>query len=730
MTVKKRTLLISAATALVFIAILIVIIVVRTRPRRHRVFQRETVPVAKVAKGIPPVEQWTDAFSRLPPSELAHLLEAIEAKQPDLYLKWSLGYLHARALLENNEPAEAAKKLAPFLAAGHPLRDLALYHQSEIEEGDAASRTRQTLIFGYPKSLYRDQAIDDETEYLKDPHRLAEFATKIYPSADTARRRDLDAHIAELTRSTDKALAILRGGTTDDAAESAARLLDAQHINPELVGETMFNHRHFDRAIALLSSIPSPKPATIFAIGRSYFGAEKYAEARQTYMRAANAAKVPAEKSQYLWHAARAAQLLGDDAGAEKLMTASIAVPGRSPSQIAALTQRIRLRLKQKRMAEATADLQLLKKIAPNDHDVAAASIAFVSMGVFVAIDPKLLDRNDRVELAYWRGRALESRDPHGAFVAFGEAVKSDTPFASFARGHLAKSPVLAKELAALDAKIAAAKNPVEAKAIVTERYLIAPSPQLANIYRQIPQYRAVMDAKPSAFPHFPLTSTDRGTLLMAMGLFDEASDDIPNSWSLLTQSLALNRGNASRQSIYDIERFMRSVPNDYVDDLLPPIVRQLLYPRYFADAVEEDAKKFNADPTLVLAIMREESRFNPRAKSEAAARGLLQFIITTARTIGREAGLVDVTPDDLYDPRIIIRLGAKYIGTLLARFGNDHYAASAAYNAGPNQVVLWQRMAPAPGDDYLVTAINFDETKDYVRKVMSSYAQYRAIYK
>jgi len=213
------------------------------------------------------------------------------------------------------------------------------------------------------------------------------------------------------------------------------------------------------------------------------------------------------------------------------------------------------------------------------------------------------------------------------------------------------------------------------------------------------------------------------------MGLFDEAADDIPQSWSLLTRSLALNRGDASRQSIYDIERFMKSVPADYVDALLPTVVRQLLYPRYFADAIEEDAKKYGADPTLVLAIMREESRFNPRAKSEAAARGLLQFIITTARDIGRETGLVDVEPDDLYDPRIIIRLGAKYIGTLQTQFKNDHYAASAAYNAGPKQVVLWQRMAAGEGDDYLVTAINFDETKDYVRKVMSSYGQYREIY-
>ena len=716
------------AAVLILLVIVIVVVVMRTRPSRHRVFRRAVVVPA--AKGLPPIDKWTDAFSQLPPADLAKLLDQIAAAHPDLYSKWSLGYLHARALLEDNEPKEAAKKLAPFLASGNPLRDLALFHQSEIADGEAASRTRQELIFGFPHSLYRDEAIDDETEYLRDANRLSAFATKLYPSADTARRRDLEAHIAELTGSADKALAILRGGTTDDAAERAARVLDAKHANAELVGETMFNHRHFDRAIALLSSIPNPKPATIFAIGRSYYGAEKYLEAQQTYLRAANAAKTPAEKSQYLWHAARAAQLRGDDAGAEKLMTASIALPGRSPSQIAALTRRIRLRLKQKRIAEATADLAQLRKLAPNSHDIVQAALAFASAGILVPVEPKLLDRDDRAELAYWRGRALESRDPHGAFTAFVEALKSDTPFATFARGHIAKSPLLAKEIAARDAQIASATNVVVAKSIATERYLIAPTPKLAEIYRQIPAYRAVLDAKPSSFPHFPIESNDRATLLMAMGLFDEASDDIPQNWSLITRSLALNRGEASRQSIYDIERFMKTVPADYVDDLLPHVVRELLYPRYFFADINEDAKKFNADPTLVLAIMREESRFNPRAKSEAAARGLLQFIITTAVEIGRDIGVVNLTAEDLYDPRVIIRLGAKYIGTLLARFGNDHYAASAAYNAGANQVALWQRMSPASGDDAFVTSINFDETKDYVRKVMGSYEQYRAIYR
>jgi soluble lytic murein transglycosylase len=280
------------------------------------------------------------------------------------------------------------------------------------------------------------------------------------------------------------------------------------------------------------------------------------------------------------------------------------------------------------------------------------------------------------------------------------------------------------------------------ARRVQTDRILLSSSnhadelKRLADIYRQLPPYRAVLELKPHDFPRFPLVANpDRLSLLLAMGLFDEATDEIQERYPLrpmssaLTRSLVLNRGNASRDSIYAVEVLMRSVPNDYLPELLPLVVRQLLYPRFFYDYIVEDSKHFDADPTLVLAIMREESRFNPRAKSEAAARGLLQFIITTASEIGRDIGLVDVTPEDLYDPRVIIRLGARYVTTLSKQFSNDHYETAAAYNAGPHQVALWARLSPGAGDDFFLSAINFDETKQYVRKVMNSYKRYAEIY-
>jgi soluble lytic murein transglycosylase len=789
--VKKRVAVpLIGVAAVLLLAVVVAIIIVRQRAPRHRVFRAapaETRPKPPSTELRPPNE-WSEQFRELEASgrwsELDDLLERIAKVHPNEYAQWSLAYLHARALIENNEPAGAAAKLVPYLAAGNPFRDLALYHQAEIDDARAnhadASRNRQTLIFAAPSSLYRDQAIDDESEHLSRgaPKPLIDFATKLFPTASTSRRRDLTARIVESTlRAGDangalaRGIPLLQGGTLDDASDRASRALDqpalvARMNGPQLLlmGESTQNHRHFDRAVALLSAalraMPQRREELTFAIGRSYFGNEQFAEAQKTYLRGAASTVVPKWKATFLWHAARAAQLQGDDRTAESLMTQVIALPGRFDATGPAVTQRIRTRIKQRRFAEAAADLAFVRKTWPRDHTLVEASLAY-ALGMLGAgnngaavvtlnsIPRNLLDRFEPYEIDYWRARALESSNPPAAFAAYLNVLRATQPthFAYFARQRLdapSMQPKLQQELATRDAEVTrliAAGNWVVAKQVATDRILLSSSnhvaelKRLAGIYQHLPEYANILNLQPEAFPQFPLAHSDRDSQLMAMGLYDEAADNIPHRYPLrplksaLTQSLALNRGNASKESIFAIEVLMSSVPSDYVPELLPLTVRQLLYPRYFYDYISEDAKSFGADPTLVLAIMREESRFNPRAKSEAAARGLLQFIITTARQIGRDVGLLDVAPEDLYDPRVIIRLGAKYISTLSKDFANDHYNVAAAYNAGPKQTALWSRLAPAPGDDYFLSAINFDETKQYVRKVMNSYKRYEEIY-
>src|SRR4029450_7354113 len=124
-------------------------------------------------------------------------------------------------------------------------------------------------------------------------------------------------------------------------------------------------------------------------------------------------------------------------------------------------------------------------------------------------------------------------------------------------------------------------------------------------------------------------------------------------------------------------------------------------YPRYFWERVVAESAKYGADPRLVLSVMREESRFDLRAKSPAAARGLLQFIIGTARSVGQKLGLMDVQPEDLYQADVIIPLGAKYLADLVREFGGDRYEAVAAYNAGPPQARLWARLAASEPDAF-----------------------------
>ncbi len=784
---KRRIVLIAAAVLVVLIGV-IAVVLSRQQPRRARVF-RAAPPEQKPLKpttDVRPVDQWTDQFRVLETTarwgDLAELLERLAKTHPAEYAKWQLGYLRARALLENNDDREAAALFGPYLEAGNPFRELALYHQSEIHRGDAASRDRQALIFGDASSLYRDQAIDDETEYLSTLHDakpLVDLANRLRVTVPTTRRRDFDAHLVEMSArlgdingALQRGTQLLAAGTLDDPSDRVSRALDRpdliKRLNAEqlaMLGDSMRNHRHFDRAVALLSAalhgLPQKRDDLVFAIGRSYFGNEKFALAQQAYMTGANGTNDKRWKATFLFHASRAAQLQGEDATAERLMTSAIGVPGRFPATSAAMTQRMRTRLKQRRFADAAADLAAIRKGWPRDHVVVEAALAY-AVGMLGAGNPgaalvtlnsiprNLLDKFEPYEIDYWRARSLESSNPTAAFAAYLNVLRATMPthFAYFGRQRV-DSPALAAKIAqesrVRETQVAALMAKAQwdaARRLQTDRILLSSSDhaaqvaRLASIYRQLPAYNNVLALAPESLARFPLPdNADRMSLLMAMGLFDEAAEDVHKRWPLrpprsaLTQSLALNRGNASKDSIYAVEVLMQSFPNDYLPELLPQSVRELLYPRYFYDAIVEDSKSYGADSALVLSIMREESRFNPRAKSAAAARGLLQFIITTARDIGQQVGLVNVAPEDLYDPRVIIRLGAKYVSTLSKELGNDHYKTAAAYNAGPKQVALWSRLSPGDGDDFFLSSINFDETKQYVRKVLNSYKRYEEIY-
>ena len=137
------------------------------------------------------------------------------------------------------------------------------------------------------------------------------------------------------------------------------------------------------------------------------------------------------------------------------------------------------------------------------------------------------------------------------------------------------------------------------------------------------------------------------------------------------------------------------------------------------------------AEPALVLAIARQESNFDPGARSGPGARGMMQLMPATAAVLARRMG-EPFSASRLYDVDYNIRLGSYYLGGMVDNFGGSYVMATASYNAGPNHMPDWTAACGDPrttsGDPVnFIECIPFSETRNYVMRVMESMEVYRA---
>ena len=139
-------------------------------------------------------------------------------------------------------------------------------------------------------------------------------------------------------------------------------------------------------------------------------------------------------------------------------------------------------------------------------------------------------------------------------------------------------------------------------------------------------------------------------------------------------------------------------------------------------------------EPALLLALARQESLFDPEATSPAGALGLMQLMPGTAAAVAREQGLKISRNALLTDPALNVRLGASYLQRQLDRFAGEAALALAAYNAGPRRVAQWLEANgdPRSADRYRlidwIELIPFNETRNYVQRVLEGRGMYRAI--
>jgi soluble lytic murein transglycosylase len=176
-------------------------------------------------------------------------------------------------------------------------------------------------------------------------------------------------------------------------------------------------------------------------------------------------------------------------------------------------------------------------------------------------------------------------------------------------------------------------------------------------------------------------------------------------------------------------EALARRAPDAVPPTFLSVELRRLLYPFAFGDLVVAEATRRQVDPHLLIAVVREESRFDPRALSGASARGLTQFVQPTAEQVAAAIGLGRLPPFALYRPEVAIALGAAYLAQLTATFDGAEYMAVAAYNAGPPAARLWRSYCVSGEVAEYYSKISYGETRNYLRKVLGSWMQYRDIY-
>lgn len=149
------------------------------------------------------------------------------------------------------------------------------------------------------------------------------------------------------------------------------------------------------------------------------------------------------------------------------------------------------------------------------------------------------------------------------------------------------------------------------------------------------------------------------------------------------------------------------------------------IYPKPYEETVAAVAQREQVAPELVYAVMRQESVFDPTAFSGARASGLLQLIAPTARRIAEQLK-EPFEPNALFTPDTNIRYGVHYLAQLSGYFEGNPALIAAAYNAGPEAVFRWLNAPEKLGTDGFVARIPFEETRNYVERVLGNLARYQ----
>ncbi len=232
------------------------------------------------------------------------------------------------------------------------------------------------------------------------------------------------------------------------------------------------------------------------------------------------------------------------------------------------------------------------------------------------------------------------------------------------------------------------------------------------------------------------LERVEKSEDLSIVGLYDWSIDELKEAQKTAGNSPKVNLALAKHYRLKgDQVNALLSLAKSYPDyaQMFPEELGRdewdIFYPLTNWKDIKYWAAQRRLDPFQVAGFIRQETIFDPKAKSGANAYGLMQLLIPTARVVAKKynSSTTSISADTLFQPAINIELGTAYIRDQFDKFGRVEFVA-VAYNAGPGRVGQWTSTLPAEMDEF-VEAIPFKETKGYVQGIIRNSAQYRRLY-
>lgn len=245
------------------------------------------------------------------------------------------------------------------------------------------------------------------------------------------------------------------------------------------------------------------------------------------------------------------------------------------------------------------------------------------------------------------------------------------------------------------------------------------------DFYRLMADHRmsiTTVSATASAGAAFRPMSMPRVDVLAALGLDDLAVQELTHA-ALLTDRSDPSQALPFAYKLIELGQYRKAISmvSQLPKDSQP---QEVMYPWAFGNDVKQAAALSELDPYLLLSLIREESRYDPVVESQAGAVGLMQLLPSTATRVAYKKGIKYSGATTLTSAQVNIAIGTAYFNDLMGEFRSVG-PALAAYNAGEKKVRQWLFAGNYDQPDEFIEDIPFLETRNYVKRILASYARY-----